>query len=559
MISIFDDSSTSHRFVTYDSNVQLLSNTEAEYETITNIGDDRPRVQICEHEKARLNMNQENKWQLSSYEVTIDADMFIRGSVAFLLGLFVALLTGCATQAPYTSPALAVPRTWSADAATLPSRAGQPRWWRALNDPEINAFVESTLDDNPTIAQVVARLDEARAHLGVNSASRLPSVSANAGASHGNVLDTSGISASGVTNTTAASIGPTISWELDLFGRVRQSVEAASRRLDARTADADAVRISLAADVVSNVLSLRACDRTLGILAEDIRSREVALELVRQRVAVGASAPVDEARSRSGLASARTSLVAHEEQCTRTVNALVSLSGLDAASVRNLIPAQLPSTDPRTTALAPQPITAVPKATPKLPARVLLRHPAVRAAENEAAAAWADIGVARADRLPRIDLAAVLSGGWLRAAGTTLRYTAWSLGYSASGKLFDGGAGAANVDAAEARYRAAVAILRQAVRTAAQDVENALAARQSAEARAALTTESVDAARQTFAATYDQWRAGAVSLFELEDARRQLTSALDSSIAADRDRAQAWVALVRSSGNAITNPEEVTP
>jgi outer membrane protein TolC len=488
-----------------------------------------------------------------------------------------ALLVGCATPTPYERPELSVPAAWSAGASNAGSRPGQALWWQALNDSALNAFVGSTLADNPTLAQALARLDESRAQVGVNAAQRLPSITATAGASRAKGLATTGggvgTSADALLYSNSAAIGPTISWEPDLFGRVRLSVEAASRRLDARTADAESVRLALAADVVGNVLSLRACAEGREVLGEDIQSRELALKLIRQRVAVGASAPVDEARSRSGLASARTSLVAREEQCARTVNALVALSGSNAATVRALIPVHVPAaararlsvsspapvpvptTDPRTTALAMPPPATVPKAVLQLPAQVLTQHPAVRTAERDAAAAWADIGIARADRLPRFDLMAALSGQWLNAAGSTLRYTAWSLGSSVSGTLFDGGAGAANVDAAEARYRAAVAVLRQSVLTAARDVEDALAASGSAETRAASTAESIDAARQTFVTTQDQWRAGAVSLFELEDARRQWVSALDASIAAERDRGLAWVALVRACGNNLSDPD----
>jgi NodT family efflux transporter outer membrane factor (OMF) lipoprotein len=487
--------------------------------------------------------------------VFLDVGFTVKRPIPFA----VLALAGCATQAPWTEPVLSVPPTWSVEVAPPAAASSPAAWWRALKDAPLSAFVESTLAENPTLAQAVARIDEARAQLGVNDAARLPSVALNAAAGRAKGLDTTGASANGITIATSASIGASLGWEPDLFGRIRLSVEAARRRLDARTADAQAVRLSLAADTVGNVIALRACRRGRAILAEDIRSRERALALVRERVAAGAAAPVDEARSRSGLANARTALAARDEQCAHTVNALVALSGADSAAVGALVPAEVPASNAQADALAVQPFATVPTSALELPARVLMQHPTVRAAENEAAAAWAEIGVARADRWPRIDLAAALSGQWLRAAGDTLRYTAWSLGPSVSGALFDGGAGAARVDAAEARYRTALAALRQAVRVAALDVENALAADGSAQARAALTQASVDAARQTFVATQGQWQAGAVSLFELEDARRQLASALDGAVAAERDRAQAWVALVRASGNALSIAEQGTP
>jgi outer membrane protein TolC len=196
----------------------------------------------------------------------------------------------------------------------------------------------------------------------------------------------------------------------------------------------------------------------------------------------------------------------------------------------------------------PQP----PAAAPALPAVVLAAHPSVISADREAAAAWAEIGVARANRLPRLNLAALLTGQWIRAAGSTLDFTTWSVGPSLTGTLFDGGAGAANVSAAQARYRQAVASLQGTLRTTVEDVENALAAQASAQDRTASAGEAAAAAHTTLEASEGQWKAGAVSLFELEDSRRQYASAQDAEISARRDRAQAWVALVKATGGAVT-------
>lgn len=159
----------------------------------------------------------------------------------------------------------------------------------------------------------------------------------------------------------------------------------------------------------------------------------------------------------------------------------------------------------------------------------------------EAAAAWAEIGVARGNRLPRLDLAAVLTGQWIRAAGSTLNLTTWSVGPALTGTQFDGGAGAANVCAAQARYRHAVARLQGTLRTTVEDVESVLAARASAQDRTVSASE-----------------AAAISLFELEDSRRQFASAEDAEISAWRDRAQAWMALVKATGGAVTLNQEST-
>lgn len=474
---------------------------------------------------------------------------------AFLVpGITAAMLAlgGCALQPAYAPPVTAGPSAWSAPSADkpAPNQAVTDGWWRALHDPAVDALAEAAFADNPTLAQAVARIDEAKATLGVNAAAAVPGVTASASVTRAQGQNTSAGAPGATLISNSATAGPAFSWEVDLFGRIRHSVDAAQRRLDARTADAVAARLSLAADVVNGVLSLRACESARAVLVDDIASREKTLALTRLKLAAGFAAPADEARAVSGLATVRTNLAAQEEQCARQVNALVALSGKDAAAVRRLVGVS-PGTAP---VFMPQ----APAAAPELPATVLTRHPNVISADREAAAAWAEIGVARANRWPRLDLAAALTGQWIRAAGSSLDFTTWSIGPGLSATLFDGGAGAANVSVAEARYRRAIASLQGILRSTVQDVENALAAQSSAKARVVSTDEATAAARTTLRASEAQWKAGAVSLFELEDSRRQYASAQDSAISARRDQAQAWVALVKASGGAITLASEPT-
>jgi outer membrane protein TolC len=227
----------------------------------------------------------------------------------------------------------------------------------------------------------------------------------------------------------------------------------------------------------------------------------------------------------------------------------VALSGKDAGTVRRLI---APSSGTPVDSTAQSFMPMAPAVVAKLPAAVLARHPAVVSADREAEAAWADIGVAKANRLPRLNLAAALTGEWLSAAGLGQNFVTWSLGPTLSGTLFDGGAGAANVSAAEARYRRALATLDNTLRTTVQDVENALAAQTSAEARVRSAGDGLTAARTLLTTSEAQWRSGATSLLDLEDSRRQFATSRDAVITARRDQAQSWVALVKATGGAVT-------
>jgi multidrug efflux system outer membrane protein len=456
-----------------------------------------------------------------------------------LAGCLALFLAGCAWLESAPRFGLSPDRPAPAEAPAAPFG-----WWMQLQDPAIDALAPSALVESPTLAQALARIDEARAALGVANAQRLPAVGASASLTRARSLDTSSGSAA---VTSSAAAGPSISWELDLFGRLRQSRRALQHRLDARSADAAGTRLALAAEVAVAVLELRACEATRHSLAESIASRETTLALVRRRLHAGFAAPLDEARAISSLAAARLSMEAQAEQCVRHLNALVALGGHPAGAVRALLALPLPW------GWAPEGgagvLPVAPDLEPRLPATVLAAHPSVVAAARDADAAWADIAVARAERLPRLDLTALLAGQWLHAAGSTLRATTWSLGPALSASVYDGGGGAARVSAAEARHRAAQATLQAALRAAVQDLENALGAAASADARRVLARQSVDAARTALAMLQAQWQAGAVSLVELEDARREFVAAQDSAIAATRDRALAWVALVRASGH----------
>jgi NodT family efflux transporter outer membrane factor (OMF) lipoprotein len=465
------------------------------------------------------------------------------------------LLSACATQPAYTPPKAPVPADWEntphPGKASAVAASGQ--WWTQLGDQAIDSLIASAFADNPTLAQAAARVDQAKAAAGVANAQRLPAVNGNASATRAQTQNTLGVGGGSTTMLeSSSSVGADFSWEIDLWGRIRESVTAAQRRLDARTADAQGARLSLAAQVANNSLSLRACAYSLQVRDADIASRETELVLTRKRRAVGYIAPSAEFSALTNLANARTARISQQEQCTRSVDALVALTGQPAAAVRRLLLPAVASADPQESSAILDDVANVmptpPAMQPALPATVLRDHPSLVSAERSLAAAWSDIGVARAQRLPTISLSAMLSGQWLRAVGNSVSFTSWSAGPGLSVPLFDGGAGAANVDAATGRYQEAAATLQSTLRTVVQNVEDALAFQTSAEERVKSSQDAVDAAQLSFRASQAQWRAGAISMFELEDIRRQRQTAEENFIAAKRDQGQAWISLMQATG-----------
>jgi multidrug efflux system outer membrane protein len=463
-------------------------------------------------------------------------------------------LDACSVQPPYVQPALEAHPAWANQPVFAPaSLPAEEIWWTALGDPVLDGLIEAAFDSSPSLALAAAHLDQARATLGIQTAQSRPQVSFSAIAERARVQSGGGgIGGSGGNTVVGSQVtgGPAFAWEIDLFGRLRQAQSAAGRRLTARTADAAAARLLLAAQVAGTATSLRACRGVLNVRRYDIESQERDLVLTRRRVELGFAAPVDESRALSSLADAQTNLIVQDETCVQDMDALVELTGLTAQDL-----------DARFGAAGPLPgghgddafaFPKVPEAAVALPATVLARHPAVIAAEREVAATYAEIGVARANRLPVLNLTAALSGNWISASGSTMSSLVWSLIPAVSGPIFDAGAGAASVDGASARYRAALASLRETVRATTRDIENALSAQAHARQRLAAAARARDAAQATLEATESQWRAGAVSLFQLEVTRRQREAADETAVDAARASVQAWVDVIRASGNAAT-------
>lgn len=260
----------------------------------------------------------------------------------------------------------------------------------------------------------------------------------------------------------------------------------------------------------------------------------------------GFSAQTEVDSASRDLAFATIELALQNELCQKNLNALSAFSGMERLSIQTLIAG--PDVDEIEQSMPEPPL--LPE---DIQATALMNHPSVRSATFDAEAAWADINVAKAERLPKLDLSTILAGQWIRAAGTTLDFTTWALGATASGTVFDGGLGAATVDASEARYRGALAALEGALRTSVQEAQDALVAQQSANERREAAMTALKAAQSSFKANEALWRNGSASLLELEYARRQLLAAQIDLITAKRDRAAAWITLHRVLGEPINS------
>ena len=460
---------------------------------------------------------------------------------ALVLAL-VAALSGCAATAPQPAPVLATlaPPQWYAPAPHGGSATQLADWWQhASTDATLAALVQAALADAPSLDAAQARVRAAQAQVGAQRAGLLPQLNASASASRSNAA-TAGSGAPGASPpiVTTLQAGVQASWEIDLFGRQRALLDAASARADGAEALAQSARVSLVADVASAYHGLRLCQLMLNTTSADAASRAETARLARISQGAGFTAPATAALADASAAEGRSRVRQQRAVCDTQRKALVALTGLPEPDIQQKMAVAQVQT-------APAAIFTI----ANLPADTLRQRPDVWAAEREVLAARAEIRSADAARWPSLSLGGNVGKLRLRSGGVSSDFSTWTFGPLQLGlPLFDGGAIAANQAGARARYDEAVANYQNTVRQAVREVETALTEGDATRAREADARAAVAGYRQQFNATEALYRQGMASLPDLEEARRTLLNAETALNQLLHDRDAASVALYRAAG-----------
>ena len=329
-----------------------------------------------------------------------------------------ALLTGCAVGPTYQPPELELPASWP-EAAVLETvdEAALGRWWRRFEDPVLDTLVDRALADNLELRLQAARVEEARARLGLARAEQLPTVGAQAEASRQRQPAAAiGIEGLEIPPRNLFSVAGVLSYELDLWGRLAREREAAAARLEGNAHALEAVRLGVVADVVVGYFGLRAAQRQLDIAERTLAARLEGVRIERLRHEAGMVDELALRQAESQLATTRAELPARRDELRRRETALGLLLGLSPAELVAAI----------TLGGEPAAVTVLPERIPvELPSALLARRPDLRAAEAELVAANAGIGVAMASRLPQLNLAGLAGNKDL--TGTDF-YFSYSLG-----------------------------------------------------------------------------------------------------------------------------------
>lgn len=408
----------------------------------------------------------------------------------------------------------------------------QPRgeWWKAFRDPVLDGLVAAADRNNAGIQAAAARLAQARAIARITDADRSPQLGVDAGASRvGGIVNGSGGPA-----RSYGRAGASLSYELDLFGKLARASDAA--RLDAQASEGllQSTRLLVQAEVAQTYLAIRALDVERALVRGTVNAYRGTLDLTERRFRAGDVAELDVTRARTEVAATESEALALDRRRAELEHALAVLVGEVSSQFA------LPVDEWK---------TALPVIPAGVPGTVLTRRPDVSAAQSGMLAAQERVGVAKAAWFPDVSLTA--TGGYASAElGDLFKWSAraWGVGALLSLPLLDGGRREAGVQNAAARLDEAVARYREQVLVAFRDVEDQLSSLRLLAEQAAAQTRAVDAAARTTSLSDVRYRNGLVSQLDLLDARRSELRNRRQALQVRAAQYQATVGLVRALG-----------
>jgi NodT family efflux transporter outer membrane factor (OMF) lipoprotein len=463
------------------------------------------------------------------------------------------LATACAVGPDYKKPSAPVPPAYkealppadAAAAATAQWKPAEPRddasrgkWWELFEDPELNALEEQVNVSNQNIAQAEAQFRGARAAVRGARADFFPTVTASASATRSK--GSAGISAAGnptsapTATTTVYALPVDLSYEVDVWGRVRRNVESSVANAQASAADLETVRLTMHAELALDYFQVRGTDTQRQLLDANVAAYEKALQMTMNRFNQGVVSGVD---------------VAQAQTLLETTRAQATDLGVSRAQLEHAI-ATLIGKAPADFTFKPAPGLPGPPVIPvTMPSELLERRPDIAAAERRAAAANAQIGVATSAFFPSLLLSA--TGGYQSsrlADWFSLPSRLWSIGPALVTTIFDGGKRRAGVEQAQASYDAAVAVYRLDVLTSFQQVEDNLATLRILAEEATQQAAAVTAAERSLAIARNRYLAGTTTYLEVVTAQAIALSNERTAVDIQTRRMTAAVNLIKALG-----------
>jgi NodT family efflux transporter outer membrane factor (OMF) lipoprotein len=477
-----------------------------------------------------------NRLQTAAIEISGRRLKFEAGAL-ILFGLLV--LWGCAVGPRYSKPTTPaapsyqeVPPDWKT--AQPNDQIARGKWWEIFQDAQLNALEEQINVSNQNLKAAQAQFEQARALVRFNRAAYYPTIIGGLSAARTHASSNRPTGKLSPTNTTDLVIPVDVSYEPDVFGRVRRTVEEARSNAQASAADLETVNLSLHAELALDYFQMHTLDAEEQLLNSTVTAFEKALDLTQNRYRGGVASAVDVAQAQTQLDNTRAQAIDVQIQRAQNEHAIAVLTGQPASSFS--IPVAAWNNPP----------PAIP---PGLPSDLLERRPDIAAAERRVSAANAQIGVARTAYFPIFSLTG--SGGFESGSISTLIQGPsgfLSSGASAVVTAFDVGRRRAISEQARTAYDQSVANYREAVLTAFQEVEDNLAALRILNDEAKAQADAVAAAEHSLELSTNRYKGGVVSYLEVTTA--QSTALADERAAVDilRRRMTASVSLIKALG-----------
>jgi len=459
----------------------------------------------------------------------------------FSVSLCALLLSACAVGPDYKKPDAATPAHFKqAEGWTQanPSDAmARGAWWEVYGDAQLNGLVEKLNTSNQTIAQNEAQYRQALALVKSARGAFFPTLDLTTSknrSSQGTGSSNSSLSSSssGIRDTYNAQLG--VSWEADVWGKLRRGLEADKASAQASLADWASIRLSQQSLLVQNYLQLRVIDEQKRLLEATVQTYERSLKLTQNQYRAGISGRDAVAQAQTQLKSTQADLIDLAWQRAQFESAIAVAMGQPPADF-----SLAPTTD----------IPALPQIPAQLPSQLLERRPDIAAAERSVMAANANIGVAKAAYYP--DLTLSMSGGYSSSTFSnwiSLPNRFWSVGPQLAMTLFDGGQRSAEVDRTEAVYDQTVAQYRQTVLDGFKEVEDYMAQLRVYEQEAGVRKEALDAARESLRLTSNQYKAGLIGYLDVVNVQTTALSNERSVLTLLQSRLIASVQLIAALG-----------
>ncbi len=472
----------------------------------------------------------------------------MRAAMRAVTAVAALALAGCAVGPEYKRPAASVPGQWPGQPQAEPV---VDEWWKTLKDPELESLVARAVKSNLDLQLAAARVEEARASRSLARSDFFPQVNGGAAVERSRLL-VAGPSPAGFGlfpfTATFYQAQMNMSWEADVFGRVRREVQAATADQAAQQEDRRNVLVALLADVASNYAELRGYQLRLGIAAHNIEIEQQTVDLTRDLERAGQATERDVAQAESQLELTKSTVPQLETGRAAAVHRLGVLLGAEPESLEREL-----------AGAAPLPIR--PAGVPVgLPSDLLERRPDIRRAEAQLVAATARVGEAKADYFPQFSLT-----GQAGRESAQLHLLAlgvgnfFSFGPTVSVPVFTAGRIRANVAIQEARMKEAVTAYQSTVLTALEETENALVGYSNEQDRAERLSRVIKADRTALELAEVQYKAGLADFLTVLDSERALSANEDQLAASQTAVVTDLVSLYRALGGGWPAVEKQTP